>query len=193
MMVRRLFGLAVLALVVLAPILGGATPRATASCAVAADNPDLLRRAGVIFTGDMVKDSTAKLGAEREYTFRVDKVYKGAAYSEQVVVTDNRGSEGLKLTGPGPYLVLSRFREGDAPGPATRLDTDRCQGTRAITVAAPVPASLGGGSAPALGSSRSVTSRFTGKLWVVAGVGCIAFAIIYTRRNSRRRHPERPD
>ncbi len=172
--------------------LGVGAPSAVASCRYAADDPELTESADVIFTGEIVHDQTAKLGREREYTFRVAKVFKGAAYSEQLVATENRSSEALDIEGPGTFLVLADFGSGDSDGPVTRLISDGCSGTRLVTEADAVPGSLGPGQEPTVGSSRSVTSRFTGKLWMVAGVACFAAAIVVSRRAARRRNPEQP-
>jgi len=172
--------------------LGASVPSAAASCVYAADDPELTKSADVIFTGEIVGNQTAKLGREREYTFRVAKVYKGAAYSDQIVATDNRSSEGLDIEGPGTFLVLANFGSDETAGPVTRLISNGCSGTRPVTEADPVPGTLGPGQAPALGSSHSVTSRFTGKLWIVGGVVCFAAAIVINRRAARRRNPEQP-
>ncbi len=172
--------------------LGASVPSAAASCVYAVDDPELTKSADVIFTGEIVGNQTAKLGREREYTFRVAKVYKGAAYSEQIVATDNRGSDDLEIEGPGTFLVLANFGSAGTQGPATRLVSNGCSGTRRVTEADPVPDTLGSGQAPALGSSHSVTSRFTGKLWIVGGVVCFAAAIVINRRAARRRNPEQP-
>ncbi len=144
-------------------------PRAAASCVYNADDPELTKSADVIFTGEIVGNQTAKLGREREYTFRVAKVFKGAAYSEQLVATDNRSSEALDIEGPGTFLVQANFNSGETEGPVTRLISNGCSGTRLVTEADAVPGTLGPGQEPALGSSHSVTSRFTGKLWIVGG------------------------
>ena len=167
-------------------------PPAAASCAYPADDPELTKSADVIFTGEIVRNQTAKLGREREYTFRVAKVFKGAAYSEQLVATDNRSSEALDIEGPGTFLVLANFSSGETAGPVTRLISNGCSGTRLVTEDAAVLGALGPGQEPALGSSRSVTSRFTGKLWIVGGLLTIAAAIMINRRAARRRNPEQP-
>jgi hypothetical protein len=167
-------------------------PSAAASCHYAPDDPELTESADVIFTGEIVHDQTAKLGREREYTFRVAKVFKGAAYSEQLVATENRSSEALNIEGPGTFLVLADFGSGESDGPVTRLISNGCSGTRLVTDDSAVRRTLGPGQEPALGSSRSVTSRFTGRLWIVAGALCIAAAVMISRRTSRRRHPEQP-
>ena len=133
-------------------------PSAVASCRYAADDPELTESADVIFTGEIVHDQTAKLGREREYTFRVAKVFKGAAYSEQLVATENRSSEALNIEGPGTFLVLADFGSGESDGPVTRLISNGCSGTRLVTEADAVPGTLGPGQEPTVGSSRSVTS-----------------------------------
>ncbi len=180
--------LVVLPIMIIIALSGVSTPRAAASCAYDPNDPKLLEVATVIFTGEIVRNQTAKLGKEREYTFRVTKVYKGAAYAEQIVATDNRSSVGLQINPPGTFLVMAQFIEGDGPGPATRLTTNVCLGTRLVSETDAVPTTLGPGTDPAQGSSRSVTSRFTGKLWIAAGVACIIFAI-YIGRRGRRTNP----
>lgn len=165
---------------------------ADASCAAVPDDPQLIGFADVIFTGELVADRTAKLGREREYTFRVGQVYKGNAYAEQIVATDNHSSTGLDIRGPGTFLVKAKFGGGATSGPATRLTSTACSGTVKLGDPAVVPAELGPPRAPDLGSSRSVTSRFTGKLWIAAGVGCILLGIIVNRRNAGRSRPDRP-
>ena len=172
-------------------VLGAGVPRAAASCVYNADDPELTKSADVIFTGEIVRDQTAKFGREREYTFRVAKVYKGAAYSEQLVATDN-SSEALAIKGPGTFLVQANFNSDETEGPVTRLVTNGCSGTRPVTDAAAAISTLGPGHDPAPGSSHSVTSRFTGKLWIVGGVLTIVAAIIINRRAARRRNPEQP-
>jgi len=173
-------------------VLDAGGPRAAASCVYNLDDPELMKSADVIFTGEMVGNQTAKFGREREYTFRVAKVFKGAAYSEQLVATDNRSSGALNIDGPGTFLVQANFNSGESQGPVTRLISNGCSGTRPVTETDPVPATLGPGQEPALGSSRSVTSRFTGKLWIAGGIACFAAAIIINRRAARRRNPEQP-
>jgi hypothetical protein len=172
--------------------LDAAVPRAAASCVYNSRDPELTKSADVIFTGEIVRNQTAKFGREREYTFRVAKVFKGAAYTEQLVATDNRSSAALNINGPGTFLVLADFNTGETKGPVTRLVSNGCSGTRLVSEADPVPGTLGPGQEPARGSSRSVTSRFTGKLWIVGGIACFAAAIIINRRAARRRNPEQP-
>ena len=100
---RRL--LAVLLAVPLMIMIGGfgvldaGGPRAAASCVYNLDDPELTKSADVIFTGEIVGNQTAKFGREREYTFRVAKVFKGAAYSEQLVATDNGWDDGTGVVG----------------------------------------------------------------------------------------------
>ena len=110
----------------------------------------------------------------------------------RLVATDNRSSEALDIEGPGTFLVLANFGSGETEGPVTRLVSNGCSGTRLVTEADAVPGTLGPGQEPALGSSRSVTSRFTGKLWIVGGLACFAAAIVINRRAARRRNPEQP-
>ena len=78
----------------------------------------------------------------------------------------------MDIEGPGTFLVLANFSSGETAGPVTRLISNGCSGTRLVTEDAAVPGALGPGQEPALGSSRSVTSRFTGKLWIVGGLAC---------------------
>jgi hypothetical protein len=182
------------ALLIMIALLAGvwllpAAPRpATADCATQ-DETQLIKDADVIFTGTVVADEAAKLGREREYTVRVDKVYKGAAFGEQIVAT--QAGAGLELSVQQTYLVFADYPNGADTGPVARLEGDSCQGTRPLTADHPVPAALGSGHDPSIGSSRSVTSRLTGPIWIVVGLGCMAFAIVITIRQ-RRLHPEQP-
>ena len=139
-----------------------------------------------IFTGELVADQTAKLGREREYTFRVTQVYKGNAFTEQLVATDNNSSVSLQIKGPGTFLVKADYPDGTTIGPVARLTSTSCSGTEKLADPAAVPAGIGAPRPPDTGSSRSVTSRFTGKLWIGAGVGCILLAVIVARRNAGR-------
>ena len=136
-------------LMILLGLLGVGSPRAAASCAYAADDPELTRSADVIFTGEIVRNQTAKLGREREYTFRVAKVFKGAAYSEQLVATDNRSSEALDIEGPGTFLVLANFSSAETEGPDRPADQQRLQRNPAgHRRTPPVPSMLGPGQQP---------------------------------------------
>lgn len=180
---RRLSPLFAALLAVLFAVALPAQP-AAASCAVGPDDPQLNSYAEVIFTGELVANQTAKLGREREYTFRVTQVYKGNAYAEQLVATDNNSSVALELTGPGTFLVKADYPDGTTVGPVARLTSTSCSGTVKLADPAVVPNDLGAPRTPDTGSSRSVTSRFTGKLWIGAGVGCILLAVIVSRRNA---------
>ena len=61
------------------------------------DESVLIDHAAVIFSGTLLADQSAKFGREREYVFRVDKVYKGAAFEEQIVATMAKSSVALEL------------------------------------------------------------------------------------------------
>ena len=105
-----------IALAVVASLFGMA-PTAAASCAYAQEDPQLVELADVIFTGEIIDDRTIQLGTQREVTFRVDRVFKGAAYAEQIVVSDTNTSVALTVAGPGPILVQATYRAEGTTGP----------------------------------------------------------------------------
>ncbi len=159
---------------------------AAASCAVSPDDPSVRADADVIFTGLLVADQSAKFGREREYTFRVDRVYQGAAFSEQIVASDAGSSTALDLDVQQTYLVQAQYPDEGTVGPIARLVSNNCSGTRLLTASDPVPSDLGAGQDPAVGTSRSVTSRFNGRIWMAVGVAFIVGAVVVTMRNKRR-------
>ena len=141
MTVRRRPGLrrAVLAL---AAVLVGltavwATPVPAYACSCVTDSePELIRNAGVIFTGTLSQERT--FGDTRTYTLAVDRVYRGQVLARQTVKTPAQGPAcGLELSGAGPYLVLGYLQDGV-------LWANSCGGTRAGAA----PASLGAGQPP---------------------------------------------
>jgi hypothetical protein len=157
-------------------------PAAFASCAYAADAPENLQRADVVFTGEIMGDRAGMLGAQRELTFKVDQVYKGEAYAEQLVVSS--GSEGkLTIAGSGPFLVLARYDSTETKRPAAKLTSDSCSGTRP----GPAPASLGTGRPPVAGSSARASRH--PELLIGVGVVFVVGAIAVNRWASRRRQP----
>ena len=97
-------------------------PAYACSCAYANDDPALLDRAEVIFTGTVIGERS--LGYNRTYTFAVTKVYKGSAYAEQRVQSASQSSAcGLDLVGSGPFLVLAGY------APSGTVLANSCGGT----------------------------------------------------------------
>ena len=136
------------------------------SCAYDRDDPALVERAEVIFTGTVTENRT--FGQTRTLTFAVDRVYKGTAYATQTVTTARQGPAcGLELTRPGPYVVFAQ-RTGS---PQDVLEANSCGGTRA----APIAADLGPGQAPTVG--RSPTSGLPWLAPMAAGLGLLGIAI----------------
>ena len=168
------------ALAVLASLVGTALP-AAAGCAYAEDDPRLIELADVVFTGEIIDDRTVQLGTQREVTFRVDRVYKGAAYTEQIVTSDTNNSETLTVTGPGPILVQARYRAEGTTGPDVKLTANGCSGTRPGVA----PASLGPGAPPTPGFIDRSAQRTRTLGFVFVGILCIAGAIWVNRRKAR--------
>jgi hypothetical protein len=167
---------AAMALIALAPT------AASASCAFAADSPENFKRAQVVFTGEIVGDRSGMLGAQRELTFKVGQVYKGEAYAEQLVVSSTSG-ESLNITGTGLFLVLAQYGSSRTDGPAAKLTSDGCSGTRA----GPAPAAWGPGRPPVAGSSARASRH--PELLIGVGVVFIVGAIVVNRWTARRRPP----
>ena len=163
----------------------GFAPAAFASCAYAADSPENLQRADVVFVGEIVGDRSGMLGAQRELTFKVDQVYKGEAYAEQLVVSSTSG-DSLNIAGTGQFLVLARYGSSRTNGPAAKLTSDGCSGTRA----GPAPAALGAGRPPVAGSSARASRH--PELLVGVGVVFVIGSIVVNRWAARRRPPRPP-
>jgi hypothetical protein len=162
----------------------GFGPTASASCAYPADSPENLQRADVVFVGEIVGDRSGMIGAQRELTFKVDQVYKGEAYAQQLVVSSSADGK-LEITGTGPFVVLARYGSPGTDGPAAKLTSDSCSGTRA----GPPPASLGAGRPPVAGSSARASRH--PELLLGVGAAFIIGAIVVNRRAGRRRPPPR--
>lgn len=173
-------GAAAVVLLAVASLFGTAPP-AAAGCAYAVEDPRLVELADVVFVGEIIDDRTIQLGTQREVTFRVDRVYKGAAYAEQIVSSDTNNSETLTVTGPGPILVQADYRAEGITGPAVKLTADGCSGTRAGVA----PASLGPGVPPTPGVIDRSSQRTRTLGFGFIGILCIAGAIWVNRRKSR--------
>ena len=156
-------------------------PAASASCAFPADDPQLVALADVVFGGEIIEDRKIQLGTQREVTFRVDRVYKGAAYAEQIVTSDTTFSETLTVSGPGPILVQARYPVAGTTGPVVKLTANACSGTRPGVA----PASLGPGAPPTPGVIDRSNQRTRTLGFISIGLLCIAGAIWVNRRRSR--------
>ena len=157
-------------------------PAYACSCAYANDDPALLDRAEVIFTGTVIGERS--LGYNRTYTFAVTKVYKGSAYAEQRVQSASQSSAcGLDLVGSGPFLVLAGY------APSGTVLANSCGGTtKAPAPAAPAPAALGPGSLPQPGVEPP---NPPGVIWPAVGALLVATAaVLFLARRRRSIRPE---
>jgi hypothetical protein len=172
----RLLGallLTVLGSVVLAP------PASACGCVYAAEDPIQFERAAVVFVGTVVDDR--RRGSTRTLTFAVERVFKGAATSQQQVRTHVEPATcGLQLDGPGPFLVHAG--EG-----ARSLVADLCGGTRPTVRSA----AQGGGYPPLPGGGPpgdvGPALEAVGVVAAIAVGGIVVTAVL--RRRSGR--PER--
>ena len=125
----------------------------------AADDPALTKSADVIFTGEIVHNQTAKLGREREYTFRVAKVFKGAAVLRATGGHRQPQQRSVGHRGPGKLPGAGQLPDsGETEGPVTRLISNGCSGTRLVTEAAAVPqlTRTGSGTGPRIVAQHHV-------------------------------------
>jgi hypothetical protein len=161
--------LAVLGSVVLAP------PASACSCVYAPEDPVHLDRATVVFVGTVADDR--RRGSTRTLTFAVQRVFKGAATSQQQVRTHVEPATcGLQLEGPGPFLVHAR--EG-----AHSLVADACGGTRPTTR----PAGQEGGYLPLPGGGPpDDVAPAVGAAGVVAAIAVVGLTVALVRRRSGR-------
>jgi hypothetical protein len=150
-------------------------PAYACSCIYDEQDPELVQRAEVIFTGTLTKDQSS--GQTRTLTFAVERVYKGRATATQEIKTrPDSAACGLELAGSGPFLILAAS-DPDWPG---QLSANLCGGSRA----APAPASLGAGyppqpNPPPTGLTWTPTSA-TATLLI--GVAFLGIALLIVRR-----------
>jgi hypothetical protein len=151
------------------------TPAPAYACSCAAvPEPELIRKAEVIFTWTASRDEP--VGDTRTYTFAVDRVYRGQVPASQTVNTPSQSAAcGLELTGAEPFLVLGYIRDGV-------LWADLCGGTRPGAA----PAELGVGSPPQAGSAPTgVTwTPASGAMTLLVGAAFIGMAVVIARRRS---------
>jgi hypothetical protein len=149
------------------------------SCVYAQQDPELVRRAEVIFTGTLIRDQS--FDQTRTLTFAVERVYKGQATATQEIKTRaDSAACGLELAGSGPFLIQA----GSHPDWPGQVSADLCGGSRA----APAPASLGAGypprpNPPPTGLTWTPTS---GTATLVIGVAFLGIALLIVRRRSGR-------
>ncbi|GAA1431090.1 hypothetical protein GCM10009616_17360 [Microlunatus lacustris] len=152
-----------------------APPASACSCVHAAADPVLFDRAAVVFVGTVADDRSR--GGTRTLTFTVERVFKGAATSQQQVRTHVQPATcGLVLEGRGPFLV-------QAADSARGLVADLCGGTRATVRTAGADGGyppLPGGGPP---SGRSTPG--TVAVLVVVTLAGLALVAVLQRRSGR--------
>ena len=159
-----------------------------------------LRQADAVFRGTVLSTDAVGRGADArtDIRFRVDAVYKGTAYAEQVVATPRADpSCGLPAVVGGTWVVFALDGiEGRGDDAVRRLVTSACSGNLASGV---VPAALGQGRAPLPGPSdreeRSTsTDRALTRGLVAVGVAALVLvaaagaglALVWRSRSSPR-------
>jgi len=162
---------------------GSAAAPAYASCAFDPDHPELVQVADVIFTGHIVSDTVSRWGQERQVLFAVERVYKGKAQAEQLVVSDTRSSVAFTLKRRGRLLIQAQ--RGESQRDPGVLTVTSCSGSRAGNA----PASLGAGYPPVPGSTLESQQRHRTQGAGVAGLALlIAVAgFAFARRRLRSR------
>lgn len=166
-------------LLVLASIWVLPAPAYACSCVHDQQDPELVRRAEVIFTGTLIGDRSA--GQTRTLTFAVERVYKGQATATQEIKTGpDRAACGLELAGSGPFLIQA----GSHPNWPGALLANLCGGSRA----APDPASLGAGYPPQPNPAPTALTwtPTSATATLVIGVAFLGIALLIVRRRSGR-------
>jgi hypothetical protein len=131
-----------------------ATPAAACDCAPISSSR-ALRRADVVFRGTLLTSEEVGRGtdARTDLRFRVDAVFKGTAYREQVVATprDDHGGCGVLPKAGSAWVVFALDGiEGTGDDAVSRLITTACSGNLSTGVA---PAVLGRPGPPIEGRS----------------------------------------
>lgn len=151
-------------------------PASACGCGYDEHDPELVRRAEVIFTGTVVQDRA--FGHTRTLTFAVERVYKGQAAATQDIKTHISGATcGLELAGDGPFLIQA----GSDPNRPGTLSASLCGSSRT----GPAPAGLGAGHPPRPGSATSTPTW----LPLAGGLTSIAAAAVVGLFLHRRRPP----
>lgn len=191
---------ALLAALVLVVVGGWASPEKAFACECAGiSTARAVRQADAVFRGTLVdRTDVGRRGEARtDLRFRVDRVYKGTVYSEQVVATTRDKADcGLQPRVDSIWVVFAvEGVQGSGDDAVSRLVTSVCSGN--LTGRAP-PDVLGAGRSPVEGRSdraevattadRALT-RWLGRVGVAAlGVvvlGGAGLALIWRPGRSR--------
>ena len=146
---------ALLAALVLAVLGAWVTPGPASACdCLETSIPRALRNADAVFRGTVTDtDDVGRRGeAWTDVRFRVDAVYKGTAFRDQVVATPPEAAAcGLSPEVGSTWVIFARQGvEGSGDDAVARLVTTTCSGNLASETA---PARLGEGRPPLEGSS----------------------------------------
>ncbi|SDS70381.1 hypothetical protein SAMN04488543_2230 [Friedmanniella luteola] len=174
-----------LAALVLA-LLGAWVAPATASACDCAGigSARALRQADAVFRGTVTDTDDVGRGqdARTDLRFRVDTVWKGTVFTDQVVATPQDAAGcGLEAEVGATWVVFALDSvEGRGDDAVARLVTTLCSGD---VLAGPAPAVLGTGSQPRPGSSdreeRATRADRTLTRWlVVAGVTAVGVLVV---------------
>lgn len=177
---------ALLAALVLALLAVWVAPKPASACDCAGTSPPrALRQSDAVFRGTVTDiDQVGRRGdARADVRFRVDLVYKGSVFRDQVVATPpDAAACGLSAEVGATWVVFARQGvEGRGEDAVARLVTTACSGNIASGRA---PALLGPGQPPTEGSSdreeRAVRADRTRTRWLstiaVAGTGLVVLA-----------------
>ena len=170
---------ALLAVLLLAVLHAWATPQPASACdCLDLSTPRALRQADAVFRGTVTDtEEVGRRGDARiDVRFRVDAVYKGSVFRDQVVATPrNPVACGLGPEVGSTWVIFARQGvEGSGDDAVARLVTTLCSGNLA---SASAPALLGDGRPPTEGSSdreeRAYRTDRTLTRWlgIVAAVG----------------------
>ena len=174
---------ALLAALVLALLGGWVSPAKAFACECAGiSTTRALRQADAVFRGTLVGRSDVGRGddARTDLRFRVDRVYKGTAYREQVVATTRDKQDcGLQPPMDSTWVVFAvEGVQGSGDEAVLRLVTTVCSGNLPNGAS---PAVLGAGQPPVEGRSdreeAAVTTDRVLTRWV-GGVGVAALVVV---------------
>ncbi|CAA9317332.1 MAG: hypothetical protein AVDCRST_MAG61-2059 [uncultured Friedmanniella sp.] len=175
---------ALLAVLVLTVLHAWVTPRSASACdCMSISTPRALRQADAVFRGTVTDlDAVGRRGNARiDVRFRVDAVYKGSAFREQVVATPHSPAAcGLSPEVGSTWVVFARQGvEGRGEEAVARLVTTVCSGNLGSATA---PAVLGEGRPPAEGSSdreeRAYRTDRTLTRWLGVGAAVVAGGLV---------------
>lgn len=166
-------------------------PDSLACSCVAAELPEQMQRADVVFSGraidrDQAAGTLVSSADPVTWTFAVDRVHKGSAGKEQKVVSaQSEVSCGFEFELRRAYLVLASGQQPEGAGP---METGLCNGTRHLSEEPADNVESPGVSVGPRAVAEPVTEAYPWGPSLVAGFGALVVCFLSVVALWRRRN-----